>query len=670
MNEHTFQKLEFEQVREVIARYCGSALGKHLARTMTPSVKADVVALWLRQVAELARVAEEIGFPPMGGVHDVREHVRASGFPAPLEADALANVAETLMATESLCRWFAKARVMAGSLGDLADRVADLSSIAKSIYEAIEPRGVVRDYASPKLANIRRTIEESKSRIRIVFDRILRQAGITKMLQYAASTFHNDRMVLPLKAEYRGRIQGIVHRSSDSGATMFIEPSESVELNNTVMGLRDEESREITQILKGLTHKVQVNTVPILNTLRAMAVVDLIAAKVKYMKKRGCTCPEIDLGRPPDGRSVPHPRSSEDGAPDRTSRVGSTEPTFGGMSLRDARHPLLVELFAKQEEETGVKHEVVANDVRLGEDFDVLVLTGPNTGGKTAMLKTVGLLALMTQCGIPIPAGERSRMPVYRGIFIDIGDEQSLQQSLSTFSSHLSNQLDILRHSGPNTLVLIDELGAGTDPDEGAAIGRSIIHELLELKAKAVVTTHLSALKAVAFSAPRVDNGCVEFDPETLRPTFRLRIGEPGNSNALIIAKRLGMSARLVKQAKDYLADTNRALNRAIAGTLESKREAEAARRAAHDATLEAQRSRDELEKEREELRRTQEAVARWTAWVNALKPGDVVYLKTLQREAKVVRMQMHKQIAVVSARGMDLEVSLRDIREFDPAVD
>lgn len=338
--------------------------------------------------------------------------------------------------------------------------------------------------------------------------------------------------------------------------------------------------------------------------------------------------------------------------------------------MRDARHPLLVELFAEQEKETGVKHEVVANDVRLGEDFDVLVLTGPNTGGKTAMLKTVGLLSLMTQCGIPIPAGERSRMPVYRGVFIDIGDEQSLQQSLSTFSSHLSNQLDILRHSGPNTLVLIDELGAGTDPDEGAAIGRSIIHELLELKAKAVVTTHLSALKAVAFSAPRVDNGCVEFDPETLRPTFRLRIGEPGNSNALIIAKRLGMSARLVKQAKDYLADTNRALNKAIAGTLESKREAEAARRAAHDATLEAQRTRDELEKEREELRRKQEEVARWTAWVNALKPGDVVYLKTLQRDAKVVRMQMHKQIAVVSARGMDLEVSLRDIREYDAATD
>ncbi len=253
-------------------------------------------------------------------------------------------------------------------------------------------------------------------------------------------------------------------------------------------------------------------------------------------------------------------------------------------------------------------------------------------------------------------------MPVYGKIFIDIGDEQSLQQSLSTFSSHLSNLLHILRNSGPSTLVLIDELGAGTDPDEGAAIGRSILAELLDLKAKAVVMTHLSALKAVAFIAARVDNAAVEFDPVSLRPTYVVRMGEPGNSNALIIAKRLGMPARIVKRAKGYLADSARALNKAIAGTLLSRREAEQARRTAREAALESQEKCDRYEKGREELERSKKAFEEWTRWINELQPGDDVYLKPLRRPAKVVRMELHKQKALVSAGAMDIEVSLRDI--------
>jgi DNA mismatch repair protein MutS2 len=253
-------------------------------------------------------------------------------------------------------------------------------------------------------------------------------------------------------------------------------------------------------------------------------------------------------------------------------------------------------------------------------------------------------------------------VPTYRQVFIDVGDEQSLQQSLSTFSSHLGTLLDIMRHSGPKSLVLIDELGAGTDPDEGAAIGEAVISELLTLKAKAIVTTHLSALKATAFTTERVDNAAVEFDPESLEPTFRVRMGEPGNSNALIIAQRLGMPSRLVSVAKSVLSNRTRALSRAIAGTLHSRREAEAARKAARDAAIEARHERQRLEKDRERLRESTQAFEEWTHWVNDLQPGDEVYIKPLRKPGKVVRMQLHKQKALVTSGAIDLEVPLTDI--------
>jgi DNA mismatch repair protein MutS2 len=630
IDDATLRKLEFDEVRETIARHCGTALGKHLARTMAPSVRADVIREWLDQVRELLTVSEAHGLPPMGGVFDIREFVRASSFPAPLEADALARIAETLMATAEVSRWIEKVVELAPSLAARQSQISDLSAIAAVIYEAVDPRGEVLDNASPKLMSIRSAIETTKGKIRHVFDRILRQGSLARMLQYSGSTFHNDRMVLPLKAEYRGRIQGIIHRSSDTGSTLFVEPAESVELNNSVISLRDSESKEVTRILKLLTQRVSANAAVILTTLRAMAVLDLIAGKCRYARQRDCACPIID--------------------------------DQGVMDLHNARHPLLIELFAQDAKEGRPQREIVPIDVRLGEDFDVLVLTGPNTGGKTVTIKTVGLLAVMAQCGIPIPAGPGSRLPAYHQIFIDIGDEQSLQQSLSTFSSHLANLLHILTHCGRKSLVLIDELGAGTDPDEGAAIGRAIVAELLRLEARAIVTTHISTLKAVAYSTPRVDNAAVEFDPESLRPTYHVRMGEPGNSNALVIAKRLGMSARLVQQASEYLDDTTRALNKAIAGTLRSRREAEEARRAAREAAVDSQREKQRFEVEQKRMEDSREAFESWTKWLNALRPGDPVYVKSMKRRAKVVRMALHQQKALVSTGAVDFELSVTDL--------
>lgn len=636
LNDATLKKLEFDRIREVLASYCACSLGKRLARTITPTHNARLVRQWLAEVGEMLAVSETGLWPPFGGLYDVAEHVRAASFAAPLEAEPLARVAETLDATATLRAWLVGVEAQAPSLQRFADQIADLGSITGAIKSAIDDRGTVRDQASAKLGSIRSTIEDARRRVRLVFDRILKQPLVARQLQYSGTTFHNDRQVLPLKAEYRGRIPGIIHRTSDSGATLFVEPAESVELNNIIVRLREDEKKEVTSILGELTRGVREKRKPILDALRAAGVLDVIAAKCRYARKRACICPQIN---------------------DR-----------GVLVLHEARHPLLVELFAAQNAEGKPTHDVVPIDVRLGDDFDILIVTGPNTGGKTVALKTIGLLALMTQCGIPIPAGAGSRMPVFNKVFIDIGDEQSLQQSLSTFSSHLHTLLEIIRSSDPRSLVLIDELGAGTDPDEGAAIGRALITELLQLGATAVVTTHLSALKAIAYTTPRVDNAAVEFDPQSLQPTYRLLLGEPGNSNAMIIAKRLGMPARLCKLAKGFLDDRMSALNQAIAGTLQSRRQAEAARRQARQAEVEAQRRQEQYKQQHEQLRLSKEAFAQWTTWISNLKPGDDVHLKTLDRSAKVVRVQLHRQRALVSAGAMDIEVSIQDMQA--PRVD
>jgi len=630
VDDSVLEKLEFDAVRALIAAHCATRLGKRLALSLTPTHKIALIREWLGQVEQMMRVVEDRRYPPLAGVHDVREYVRASMSPIPLEAHELADIAETLVATSLMRQWFAKLGEESDLLIRIGDRIEDLSAIAVVINESIDSRGQVQDYASPKLASLRRTIEQTKDHVKRVFDRLLKQPSLTKMLQYGGATLHADRTVLPLKAQYRGRIPGIIHRTSDTGATLFVEPSEAVQLNNTIVRLRDEESKEITKILRVLTQHVQVNAKAILDTLRAVGVIDVIGAKCRYAHKRHCICPDID--------------------------------EQGVMDLHEARHPLLMELFEQASEENEPPQEVVPIDVRLGDDFDVLMITGPNTGGKTVTLKTVGLMAIMTQCGMPIPAGEGSRMPIFSQIFIDVGDEQSLQSSLSTFSGHLSNILKMLSRSNDQTLVLIDEVGAGTDPDEGAAIGRAIVTELLSRGVKALITTHLSALKAIAFTTERVDNASVEFDPNTLEPTYHLRLGEPGNSNALIIAQRLGMSKRMIARAKSYLDDQTRALSQAIEGTLASRRKAELARKDARDAAIEAKREREKFEASDRDMKQSQEKFNSWTKWINDLTPGDEVFIAPLKRKGKVVRMQLHKQSALVSSGAMDVEVSLRNL--------
>ncbi len=627
MDKHTLDKLQFSHIRSSLADCCASTLGKTLARRLQPARQPHSISAWFEQVRQMDRAFDEVGVPPMGGVHDIRAHVRDAGTAAGLDAHELCRVSETLAATSNVSRWRASLPEQLEEVLAISERVGDFGPLSLQINKAIDERGHVRDEASSKLLSIRRSIDRLHDEIRKTYAQILKRPHILRMLQFPNTTMRGTRTVLPLKTEYRGRIKGIIHSSSDSGSTLFVEPSEVVEANNSIVSLRESERKEIARILGQLSFTVHENETGILQTMDALGVLDLVAAKVHYMRKRKAVCPDI----------------SED-------RV---------LLLNQARHPVLIDLAAESGDD-GKK--VVPIDVRLGDDFDLLIITGPNTGGKTVTLKTIGLLALMTQCGIPIPAGAGSRVPIYGDIHIDVGDEQSIEQSLSTFSSHLSNILLTLRKANADSLVLLDELGSGTDPDEGAAIGRAIIDELRRLSCSAVVTTHLSALKSVAFTNERIDNASVEFDAKTLCPTFHLRIGEPGNSNALIIAQRLGMPRKMIKRARSYLSKRSKAINKVIAATLDSRRKAERARLEANQSMLEAEQRRVHYAHELEKLETERKTQYEWYEWVNTIRPGQEVFLRKFDRSAKVVRVQLHRQTALLTAGSVEMEVHLNEL--------
>ena len=633
MDVHTLEKLQFGHVRSSLADCCACTLGKGLARQLEPARKVSAVRGWFEQVRQMERAFDEIAIPPLGGVHDIRAHVRDSSQPAGLEPHDLCRISETLIATSNICRWLVSLPEDLRLIHKIGERIGDFGALGQQINRAIDERGVVRDDASKKLLNIRRSIDQLREEIRRIYSRILRKTEVLRLLQFPNTTMRGSRTVLPLKTEYRGRLKGIVHSSSDTGSTLFIEPAEVVEANNSIVSLKESERKEIARILAELSYLVHQNEKEIFRTLDAVAVIDLISGKVRYKKSRQAVCPEITDNQ--------------------------------HLVLHQARHPVLLDLAREDENKT-----VVPIDVRLGDDFDLLIITGPNTGGKTVTLKTIGLLALMAQCGIPIPAGAGSKVPLYQRIHIDVGDEQSIEQSLSTFSSHLSNILKTLREAKKNSLVLLDELGSGTDPDEGAAIGRAIIDELAGIGCCGVVTTHLSALKSIAFGNDRIDNGSVEFDPKTLRPTYHLRLGEPGNSNALIIAQRLGMPKKMVKRAKGYLSKRGKAINKVIAATLDSRRQAERARLEANDSMLSAEQQRIHYMKEVRKLEEERTAQYEWYEWVNSIRPDQEVYVRKFETTAKVVRLNLQRQTAVVSSGAVEMEIHLNELVQPEKAPD
>lgn len=630
MDEHSFECLDFYRVRDRLAGYSMSGLGRRLAAAVRPVARPDLIRRWFAQVGELQRMKESHGIPPFGGISDVRDLVKQCAPPLRVGVEEISAIASTLAGTREVGRYLALAPEDAPELRHLAERCGDFDTVAQRIRAVVDERGEVRDDASQKLARIRAEIQRAMTQIRETVERLLHDPNVRRLLQYANHTFHGDRLVLPVRTEYRGRLPGIVHRSSDSGATLYVEPAQAVELNNQISNLRAEESEEIRRLLWELAHEVHLNEEPILRTLDALAVLDLVCAKLRFAEDFDLRCPAV-----------------------------SDEAV---LDVRQARHPLLMELLRERERQGLAPDPIVPINYRLGDDFDLLIITGPNTGGKTVTLKTIGLLTLMAQAGLPVPVGDGSVIGIFKNVLIDIGDEQSLTQSLSTFSAHLRRQMEMLQKAGPKTLVLIDELGAGTDPDEGAAIGRAILDELLRLHCRCIVTTHLGALKSVPLTRPRAENGCVDFDDQTLRPTYHLRIGEPGLSNALAIADRLGMPKRLLQAATRHISEKSRALHAAMVGTAAAKREAEAARDAATSAKLAANQSQSEAAAAKADFEKKQADFHAWVARVVQLRPGDPVRVRNFDRDGRVVRMRLDHHRAEIDVGSFAVEVPLGDL--------
>ncbi|MHB1005778.1 MAG: endonuclease MutS2 [Chloroflexota bacterium] len=554
MNDKTLDLLEFPKILQRLAGRVSFSPTKELVAALRPSTDAAEVRRRLAYTTEARRLLEVKSSFSLGGVRDIRTSVRRAELGGTLEAGELLDIQTTLSSIRGIRNIITKLDDQLPLLGATARRLRECPRLEAEVARCIGPRGEVVDDASETLRRLRSAVRLAHERLLNKLNEMVASAGYRPALQEPIVTQRDGRYVLPVKSDFRGQVRGVVHDQSASGATLYVEPLVTVELNNRWRELMLDEDREVKRILKDLSTEVAANGPELRENVAALADLDLALAKALYAGDILAVEPEIvedaDLAR---------------------ERARQEERPF--LRLLAARHPLL-------------SGEVVPIDIWLGPDFHVLVITGPNTGGKTVALKTVGLLTAMAQAGLHVPTAEGSRVRVFSGLFADIGDEQSIEQSLSTFSSHMTNIVAILGHADGDSLVLLDELGAGTDPAEGSALARAILSNLLEREAAVVATTHYSELKAFAHLTPGVQNASVEFDVNTLSPTYRLSIGLPGRSNALAIATRLGLTRDVVRSAK-LLMDPRNVEVEALLGRIREERQAAIEARNAADAALE-----------------------------------------------------------------------------------
>ncbi len=633
MDSFTLKKVEFHEVRRILSRYCRCSLGRKLALRINPSRTPETVTRWLKETTQMVTAVRDVGLPPTGGVADISAELRRAVPGGGATPEDFTTIASTLRALGNVRDYIEALPEPLEEVRSLADGFPTFEAEISAIEGIISPDAQVYDEASEKLSSLRAELRRLAKYIHDAIYGFLQDKETARLLQDTNVTVHGDRYVLPVRAENRGRLRGVVHRASQSGATVFVEPETCVEMNNKLTDLREDERREVTRLLNELAVQMAQRSDDIRSALRTAAQADLLSAKAQYAYQFDMTCPEI------------HER--------------------GWLQVSKARHPLLIEQ-AHQQEQRGVEPDkrmrVVPIDVRLGQDFDLLVITGSNTGGKTVTLKTVALLALMAQSGLHIPAGRGATLPVFGDVLLDVGDEQSLQQSLSTFGAHIRRIKSVLQRARPNTLVLLDELGAGTDPDEGGAIGQAILDELRRIGCPAMVTTHLSVLKAYAFSQERVDNASVEFDTKTLRPTYRLQIGTPGESHAITVAEHLGLPKRIVNNARRQLSGQAEQFRRAIQATNLVRQSAEEARETARQAKLAAEAEQQGYQTKLDDLHRLREQFRIWLARLSEIKPGDEVHVPSMNKTGTLKRLELHRQVALVSVDNVQVEIPLTEL--------
>jgi len=696
MDAHVLDTLDYHKLREVVARFALTPLGRGAAAALSPLSDRDAVVTALRETEEMRLLLREGARLPLAGVEDVGALIaKAHDASRALEPEELRAVLAVLQAACSIRERFLAPASAARfpAVAALVGGLADLVDLRARLGEAIDERNKVRDEASDRLRSLRRAIEGLRETLRRRVTALLKTRRWARFLQEPTVAIRDDRYVISVRAECRGAIPGVVHARSQSGATLYVEPEEILADGNELAGLLEDERREVARILFALTKAVFDRREEIEAVAGRIARIELAWAKARYAEAYGLIAPEI----------------AEDGI----------------LRLSDVRHPHLA-LYAAGEnpiapDRERIAREVVPMTLALGDGFRILVVTGPNTGGKTVALKTAGLVSAMALSGIPVPAAEGTRIPPFRRIFVDIGDEQSIEQNLSTFSSHVIRIVDAVREAGPGDLVLIDELGAGTDPLEGAALGEAILEVLEDRGPLAMITTHLGALKEYAYTHEGAENASMEFDRRTLAPTYWMRIGIPGRSNALDIARRVGMPEAVVARAEERMVKppgeaealiermehSRRAIEREKRRTEKTGRKIRGLRRDLEEEIEGVRRERETLRAEAEELvderirrlrvdllrhlkemgdvpkefraavDRMEEALAgilaqtplgeRREAFARSLKPDDYVYVPRLGETCRVIKVHRARREIDVAWGGVPTRISFDDISWVSP---
>ncbi len=617
MYTKSLEMLEFPRIREILAGYTSFSTSRELADELRPLQDFGGISRLLRQTAEARGLLDFDGGFSIGGVLDVREKVKIAALEGILDAVSLVEVQQTLAALHELRHYLKGLAEEFPLLWEITEGIAELRQIEKDIGDCLDPAGEVLDTASPVLADIRRQLRETRSQILEHLEAIVRSPRGQRLLQEDIITEREGRYVLLVKVEFRHEMKGIVHDISNTGATVFMEPTVTVGLGNAIRELVIEERREIERILGLLSAEVGAHSEDISRSVELAAELDLLIAKARYARRIRAVEPEII-------------------APD-----SPTSPSY--FKLVDAHHPLLGD-------------NAVPFSVEIGRDFSVLVITGPNTGGKTVTLKTIGLLSLMAQAGLPIPAAAESQLPIFDGVFADIGDEQSIEQTLSTFSWHMGNVVRVIQGATRNSLVLLDELGTSTDPAEGSALARAILRYFYSRGTLTVATTHYSDLKAFAYATDGLENASLEFDPVTLTPTYRLTVGIPGGSNAIATAARLGVPPEIIDDARGMLTGGSLEMETLLANLMDEKQKL---------ATLEidVRKERDELARRNAALNEEQQRIKSETRRaVQEARDGVIREAAELHREIRQATADLRKEKS--AARISEARRSLAKVRE------
>ncbi|MHC1747709.1 MAG: endonuclease MutS2 [Cellulosilyticaceae bacterium] len=567
MNERTLYKLEFHKIREMLKAHAITQIGKEQIEALMPSNDFKEVLNWQKETADALNMAVKKGHIPLSAVKDIRGAVKRVDIGAILSAGEILNIGHVLKTARLARRYYKEEEtdLTYPALDEYFTGLFTYPELEHRINQCILGEDEFADDATPELYHLRKQIKSLHGKIRETLHGIIHGSRYQDMLQETVVTQRQDRYCVPIKVEYRSSFKGIVHDQSSTGATVFIEPEAIVDLNNQLRVLYTKEQEEIEKILIELTNRIADVTALILVSFKIIGQLDVIFARAEFALKI-------------DGRE---PKLN----------------TKGYINLKRARHPLLS------------KQSVVPIDVYVGGKFSTLLITGPNTGGKTVTLKTIGLFTLMAQSGMQIPAAEGSEVAVFDDVFSDLGDEQSIEQSLSTFSAHMTNLVSIINNMSLNSLILLDEVGSGTDPVEGAALAMSILEHLRKQQIRTVATTHYSELKLYALSTDGVENASCEFDVASLRPTYKLLIGVPGKSNAFAISMKLGLPEYLIEDAKAFLLKENVKMEDILVELETSKKTAEIEREKAKAFSDEAERLKEEIKKERQKLEKTKQRV-------------------------------------------------------------